>query len=189
MDRMGKFLRFIKENPPPCFYGEGLYFLNSQTGEIARDEENPIVKIAVDNEGKWTVAYQDDPDTLFELNIDPMDCTSYEQVKKFRDQKNVKYALYIPSSEVHFEHNGQGYNYLKVKELSSVKEMKEDDTYIKAIVRQNHIIESGMIVQVIPEEGGYDDTFFLITENGYEEISDFKAVDSVGENCLENLSK
>ena len=188
MDRMEKFLRFIKENPPPCFYGEGLYFLNSQTGEIARDEENPIVRLAVDDNGKWTVGYKDDPDTMFELNVSSMDCTSYEEVKKYRDQKDVKYALYIPSSEVHFEHNDQGYNYLKVKALS-VKEMREDDTYIKAILRENHIIESGMIVQVIPEEGGYEDTFFLINENGYEAISNFKAVDSVGESCLKNLSK
>ncbi len=145
MDRLEKFLEFVKKNPPPYLPGEPLYWLDNSTGEIIEDDDVENIIVILNGNWEWQVSENYDGDVI---NESQFYCTSREIAKRFRDKiEAVKYSVFNPDSNGTYLIDGKPYSYVKTFSLNP-KEVEIDDDYFKAIFKSDHDVEVGSVIRI-----------------------------------------
>lgn len=183
MNKSKEFIEFVTKNPPPCFPGDKLFWLEQETGEIKQDSKG-IGSIVLDENWEWKIIDDNDGE-LITPNKTPYFCITAEDAKKFRDKVEcVKYVVFKPDANGTVIIDDETFSFLKVAKLENIASLRWYEDYIVAIMKQDHDVKLGMAIRfertcyMLTEKGRVDEAFIdsmdketkRIWEDAFEEI-------------------
>lgn len=165
MNKSKAFLEFVKNNPPPCYPGDRLFWFDCESGGIMQDT-NEVSALIINDDWEWKIV-DEDTGNLVTPNEDSYFCVTAEDAKKFRDKVvNVKYVVFKLDPEGKVVVNNKTYSFLKADILTDISSLGVDENYLSAILKRDSVVECGMIIKLekhwclpLDDEGYYDEYY------------------------------